>query len=89
MAAVLRCHVSDHFPICLIKQSLKFLLKNKIVYIYKRLFNEKSIVIFRKNHFETDQQEIATLQNLLDVHTCFLEQFLPLHDSIFPLKKSK
>ena len=43
--AILKCDVSDHFPICLMIPSLK--LKNKIIYIYKRSFNEQSIFNFQ------------------------------------------
>ena len=39
--AILKCDVSDHFPICLIIPSLKFSSKNKIIYTYKRSFNEQ------------------------------------------------
>ena len=38
--AILKCEVSDHFPICLIISSIKFSSKNRIIYIYKRSFNE-------------------------------------------------
>ena len=39
--AILKCDVSDHFSICLIIPSLKFSSKNKIIYTYKRSFNEQ------------------------------------------------
>ena len=31
--AILKCDVSDHFPICLIIPALRFSLKNKDIYI--------------------------------------------------------
>ena len=49
--AIFKCDVSDHFPICLILPSLKFSSKNKDIYIYKRSFNEQSIINFKKNLF--------------------------------------
>ena len=52
--AVFKCEVPDHFPICLIMPSLKFLSKNKDIYIYKRLFNEQSFINFKKNFLEID-----------------------------------
>ena len=39
-----KCDVSDHFPACLIMLSLKFLPKNKFIYIYKISFDEQSII---------------------------------------------
>lgn len=45
--AILKCDISDHFPTCLIIPSLKFWLKNKIIYIYKRSFNEQCIFNFQ------------------------------------------
>ena len=49
--AILKCDISDHFPICLITPSLKFSSKNKIIYTYKRSFNEQSIFNFKKKTF--------------------------------------
>ena len=40
---ILKCDVSDHFPICLIIPFLNFSSKNKIIYTSKRSFNEQSI----------------------------------------------
>ena len=52
--AILKCDVSDHFPICLIIPSLRVSLKNKIIYTYKRSFNEQSIFNFKKKLFQID-----------------------------------
>ena len=49
--AILKCDISDHFPICLITPCLKFSSKNKIIYTYKRSFNEQSIFNFKKKTF--------------------------------------
>ena len=87
--AILKCDVSDHFPICLVIPSLKISLKNKIIYSYKRSFNEQTIFNFKKKLFQIDWQEIETLQNPRDAYTYFLEQFLTLYDTFFPLKKIK
>ena len=86
---ILKCDVSDHFPICLLIPSLKFSLKNKIIHTYKRSFNEQSIFNFKKIFFQIDWQDIETLQNPRDAYTYFLEQFLTLYDTFFPLKKIK
>ena len=79
--------VSDHFLICLILPSLKLSSKNKIIYIHKRPFNKQSIFDFEKKLFQFDWQEIKTLQNPFDAYTYFLEQFLTLYDTFFPIKK--
>ena len=63
MTAILKRDVSDHFPICLLIPPLKFSSKNKIIYTYKRSFNGQSIFNFKKKLFQTDWQEIETLQN--------------------------
>ena len=76
--AIPKCDVSGHSPICLIIPSLKFSSKNKDIYIYKRSFNEQSIINLKKKHFQIDWREIETLQNPRDAYTYFLEQFLIL-----------
>ena len=76
--AIPKCDVSDHFPVCLIIPSLKFSSKNKDIYIYKRSFNEQSIINLKKKLFQIDWREIETLQNPRDAYTYFLEQFLTL-----------
>ena len=57
-AAILKCNVLDHFPTFLIVQSLKFSSRNKVIYIYKRSFNEQPIINIKKKLFEIDWQEI-------------------------------
>ena len=47
------------------------------------------MIIFKRNHFELDWQEIVILQNPFDPYTNFLEQFLTSYDSFFPMKKSR
>ena len=69
--AILKCDVSDNFPICHIIPSLKFLLKNEIVNTYKKSFNESSVFNFKKKIFQIDWQEIEILQNSLDAYTYF------------------
>ena len=71
--AIRKCDISDHFPICLIKPSLKFSSNNKIINTCKRSFNEQSIFNFKNKLFQIDWQEIETLQNPYS-----LEQFLTL-----------
>ena len=62
-------------------------MKNKIIYTYKRPFNEQSIFKFKKKLFQIDWQEIETLQNPRNAYTYFLEQFLT-YDTFFPIKKN-
>ena len=45
--------------------------------------------ILKRKLFQIDWQEIETLQNPCDAYTSFLEQFLTLYDTFFPLRKIK
>ena len=72
---ILKGDVWDHFPICLIILSLKMLLKNKVISIFKRSFNEQFIISFKNILFKIYCQEIETLQKPRDAYTYLLEQF--------------
>ena len=52
--AILKSDVSDHFPICLFIPSMKPLSKYEETYIYKRIYNEQSVIEFKQKIFETD-----------------------------------
>ena len=69
--------------ICAIISSLKFSSKNKVFYIYKKLFNKQSIINFKIKLFDIDWQETETLHNPCSVYAYFLEQFSTLYDYIF------
>ena len=62
--ALLKCVASDNFPICLITSPLKFSSKNKVIYIYKRSFNEQSIINCKKKLFEIYWQKSETLKKI-------------------------
>ena len=82
-----KCDVSDHFPACLIMLSLKFLPKNKFIYIYKISFDEQSIIKNKKKkkHFQNDWQEIQTLQTPRDAYRYFYNSFWHYMIIFFPL----
>ena len=46
-------------------------------------------LILKRKLFQIDWQEIETLQNPCNAYTSFLEQFLTLYDTFFPLRKIK
>ena len=49
--AILKCDVSDHFPICVIIPSLTFSSKNELVYIYTSSFNPNKAGLFEGSFF--------------------------------------
>ena len=87
----MKSDVLDNFPICLFvpseKENEMKSVENKIVYVYKRINNNKTIKAFFQNLYENSLNDIESIHNPNDANIIFLENFCTMYDKHFPLKK--
>ena len=90
---IVKSDVLDNFPICLFvpieKENEMKSVENKIVYVYKRINNNKTIKAFFQNLYENSLNDIESIHNPNDANIIFLENFCTMYDKHFPLKKIK
>ena len=87
--AIFKSEISDHFPMFMISSSMKQTNTTKNTVIYKKVFDTKSIELFKQKLYETSWDDIEVSQNHNDTYKSFLNKFSDLCNAYFPKKQIK
>ena len=89
MSGILPSDISDHFTIFHLIKTDKSIWQNTDHSTYKRIVNETTIEAFKNNLKCTNWDIFNESDDANNAYVKFMKIFTDLHDSTFPLKKTK